>query len=30
MKNYIRDNEKDIKNQKESIADLKKLLTNNK
>lgn len=30
MKNYIRDNEQYIKNQKESIVDLKKLLTNNK
>ena len=30
MKNYIKDNEKDIKNQKESIDDLIKLLTDNK
>ena len=30
MKNYIKNNEKDIKNQKESIDDLTKLLTDNK
>lgn len=30
MKNYIKDNEKDIKNQKESIDNLMKLLTDNK
>ena len=29
MKNYIKNNEKDIKNQKESIDDLTKLLTDN-
>ena len=27
MKNYIKDNEKEIKKQKQSIDDLKKLLT---